>query len=80
MPGPVSVRLPRSLQAELARYCQDQGVSRSEAIARGVRLLVSRPRRPVVLTADRAIQDLRRRRQKIRLRFDAAAAGAQGRD
>lgn len=83
MASPISARITPELRQALAKYCADNGVSQTEALEQGLRLLLEKPPRRKALTPSAAVARLKRLRKGMSKRmkgFDAERAEAEGRD
>jgi hypothetical protein len=80
MSSPISARIEPVLRQELARYCVEQGISQTEAIERGIRLLLDQPRSAELHSPTEAAGELKRLSHEIQIDFDPEEAEAEGRD
>ena len=83
MASPISARIDPHLRQALARYCADHGVSQTDAVEQGLRLLLEKPARRRSLTPAAAVEQLKRLRKDLAKRlkgFNAERAESEGRD
>jgi hypothetical protein len=80
MVSPVSARVAPELRKRLTEYCAAHGISQTQAIEEGLKLLLSQPPSVRALTPEVAVENLKRRGESIRIAFDIDVAKAEGRD
>ena len=83
MPSPFPARIDPRLRKAFLRYCAEHGVTQSEAMEKGLRLLLNQVGRRKRLTPAMAVVRLRRLRSELadRLKgFSADQAESEGRD